>query len=135
MIPSFYLITFCLRGQEVRSTLAQLKREWWEAAFGSVLFWTPIQLCMFYYVPQHCKVAYVAAFSFIHKTWLSWLSNRDATREVAQSVAASKKPTDAVVSAVELPADALPAPPLPMVRHRARQPTIVLPQLVRQLSA
>ena len=130
MIPSFYLITFYLRGQGVRSTLAQLKREWWEAAFGSVLFWTPIQLCMFYFVPQHCKVAYVAAFSFIHKTWLSWLSNRDAASDDAQPVAAPEQPAHAVV-----PADALPAPPLPMVRHRARQPTFVLPQLARQLSA
>lgn len=53
-------------------------RRWFEASFGSALFWTPVQLFMFLYIPQHCKVAYVAAFSFVHKTWLSWLSNRNA---------------------------------------------------------
>ena len=126
VIPSFYLITFAMRGQPLRSTMTQLKKEWWEAAFGSVLFWTPIQLCMFLFIPQHCKVAYVAAFSFIHKTWLSWLSNREAARALKPQ---TTEPVPALV-----PADALPAPQLPLVRQRARsQPIVGLPfELGRQ---
>lgn len=133
VIPSFYLITFAMRGQPLRSTMTQLKKEWWEAAFGSVLFWTPIQLCMFLFIPQHCKVAYVAAFSFIHKTWLSWLSNREAARALKPQ---TTEPVPALV-----PADALPAPQLPLVRQRARsQPIVGLPfelgrQPWRQLTA
>jgi uncharacterized protein involved in cysteine biosynthesis len=35
-------------------------------------------LLNFLLVPQHSRVVFVAIFSFLHKTWLSWLSNRDA---------------------------------------------------------
>ena len=76
LIPSFYLITKLIMGRSVASTLKQLRREWWTASFGSALFWTPLCLYNFLFVPQHSRVVFVAIFSFIHKTWLSWLSNR-----------------------------------------------------------
>jgi protein Mpv17 len=41
LIPSFYLITCLVRGRTLRQTLAQLRKEWWTASFGSILFWTP----------------------------------------------------------------------------------------------
>jgi len=28
-------------------------------------------------VPQHSRILAVVAFSFFHKTWLSWLANRE----------------------------------------------------------
>ncbi|KAH9089119.1 hypothetical protein LEN26_019283 [Aphanomyces euteiches] len=76
LIPSFYLITNSVKGKSLDETRVQLEREWFEASFGSVLFWTPAQLVNFWCVPQHSKILFVACFSFIHKTWLSWLSNR-----------------------------------------------------------
>ena len=77
MIPTFYLITCLMRGRTVSDTLSKLRREWPEAAFGSALFWTPICLLNFAYVPQHSRTVVVALCSFVHKTWMSWLSNRD----------------------------------------------------------
>ena len=70
------MITCRIRGRSLRQTVVQLRREWWTASFGSALFWTPLCLLNFLLVPQHSRVAFVAAFSFLHKTWLSWLSNR-----------------------------------------------------------
>ena len=58
--------------------LVELKREWPEAAFGSAIFWTPVCLLNFLYVPQHSRTVVVALCSFVHKTWMSWLSNRAA---------------------------------------------------------
>ena len=78
LIPSFYMITCLVRGRSLQQTIAQLRREWREASFGSALFWTPLCLINFLLVPQHSRVVFVAVFSFVHKTWLSWPSNRDA---------------------------------------------------------
>ena len=78
LIPSFYLITMMARGSTAEDTLARLRREWRTASFGSALFWTPLCLVNFWLVPQHSRIVVVAVFSFLHKTWLSWLSNRAA---------------------------------------------------------
>ncbi len=77
LIPAFYYITNGVKGKSIQETTAQLQREWFEASFGSIVFWTPAQLINFWAVPQHSKILFVACFSFIHKTWLSWLSNRE----------------------------------------------------------
>ena len=78
LIPSFYLITMMARGSTAADTVARLRREWRTASFGSALFWTPLCLVNFWLVPQHSRIVVVAVFSFLHKTWLSWLSNRAA---------------------------------------------------------
>ncbi|ETW10361.1 hypothetical protein H310_00682 [Aphanomyces invadans] len=76
LIPAFYYITNGVKGKSVAETTVQLRREWFTASFGSVLFWTPVQVVNFWVVPQHSKILFVACFSFMHKTWLSWLANR-----------------------------------------------------------
>ena len=76
LIPSFYLITCVVRGRTPQQALHQLRAEWAVASFGSALFWTPLCLCNFLFVPQHSRIVFVSVFSFVHKTWLSWLSNR-----------------------------------------------------------
>ncbi|EGB02066.1 peroxisomal membrane protein [Aureococcus anophagefferens] len=76
LIPTFYAITCSLRGRSVDETASQLRREWWDASFGSAVFWTPLCLLNFLYVPQHSRIAAISVGSFVHKTWLSWLSNR-----------------------------------------------------------
>lgn len=84
LIPSFYVITGVVRGRCIQNCLAQLRREWFTASFGSALFWTPLCLFNFRMIPQHSRVLYVAFCSFIHKTWLSWLSNREQACQVAE---------------------------------------------------
>ena len=81
LIPSFYLITGLVRGRTLTEIRRQLRREWFIASFGSALFWTPLQLVNFMLVPQHSRIVFIATFSFLHKTWLSWLSNREARLE------------------------------------------------------
>ena len=83
LIPSFYLITKMVMGRTLGDTLSQLRREWFTASFGTALFWTPLCTINFLYVPQHSRVVFVALLSFIHKTWLSWLSNREAAANAA----------------------------------------------------
>mmetsp|Transcript_32355 Transcript_32355/g.78552 ORF Transcript_32355/g.78552 Transcript_32355/m.78552 type:complete len:193 (+) Transcript_32355:213-791(+) len=81
LLPSFYLITGAVKGQSLSKSVEQLRREWYQAAFGTALFWTPVCWGNFLYVPQHSRILVVSVFSFIHKTWMSWLSNRDRHEE------------------------------------------------------
>ena len=78
LIPSFYIITGAFKGQTLEQSVAQLRVEWWEASFGSALFWTPICLANFRFTPQHSRILTVSCASFLHKTWFSYLSNRAA---------------------------------------------------------
>ncbi|KAJ8612652.1 hypothetical protein CTAYLR_002100 [Chrysophaeum taylorii] len=78
LIPSFYAITGALKGETTAQIWIHLKTEWREAVLGTALYWTPIQLVCFRFVPQHSRIAFVSAVSFCHKVWLSYLSNRDS---------------------------------------------------------
>jgi hypothetical protein len=89
LIPSFYFITGILKGQDIGAILPQLKSEWREAAFGSVLYWTPMQMVCFRYIPQHSRIVYITTASFFHKAWLSWVSNRERERSNTEE----KKPS------------------------------------------
>jgi len=75
LIPSFYGITGSIKGQSVDKWSSQLRNEWLVASFGSVLYWTPMQCVAFGFVPQHSRIAFISCGSFLHKAWLSWLSN------------------------------------------------------------
>lgn len=81
LIPVFYALTGVIKGQGAHEWQEQLKREWVTASFGSVMYWTPVQLVCFRYVPQHSRVQFVSTMSFFHKAWLSWLSNRGRVKE------------------------------------------------------
>mmetsp|Transcript_12094 Transcript_12094/g.23293 ORF Transcript_12094/g.23293 Transcript_12094/m.23293 type:complete len:101 (-) Transcript_12094:187-489(-) len=76
LIPSFYALTGSIKGQTPKEWGRQLRDEWMTASFGSVLYWTPVQIVCFRFVPQHTRIAFVTGMSFFHKAWLSWLSNR-----------------------------------------------------------
>ena len=76
LIPSFYLSTGLVKGHSLEQIRKQLTNDWLEARLGSVCFWTPAQLVCFTFVPQHSRILFVAAASFIHKVWLSTISNR-----------------------------------------------------------
>eukprot|EP00039_Didymoeca_costata_P028631 m.21800 g.21800 ORF g.21800 m.21800 type:complete len:237 (-) comp7228_c0_seq1:214-924(-) len=94
LVPTFYFVTGVIQGKSTTEISHQLQNEWYVAAFGSALFWTPAQVINFAFVPQHSKVLFVAVLSFIHKTWLSWFTNRDkigAAVSVARGVQAAAK--------------------------------------------
>ena len=91
LLPSFYIITGASKGQSLGESLDLLRREWFTASFGSCLFWTPVCALNFALVPQHSLILVVAVCSFFHKTWLSWLSNRERSAErAAQDLAREK---------------------------------------------
>lgn len=81
LVPSFYIITGLAKDQTLRQSLDQLRAEWFDASFGTAVFWTPLCLFNFRFVPQHSRILVVSVFSFVHKTWLSWLSNRKRHQE------------------------------------------------------
>merc|ERR1712050_201013 len=62
--------------QRMSEVWEQLKTEWFEASFGSAIFWTPLIFVNMTLVPQHSRILFLLCFSFLHKTWLSWVSNR-----------------------------------------------------------
>lgn len=76
VVPSFYLITGVVKGQTLTQVVEQYRREWFTATFGTAAYWTPMCILNFRFVPQHSRILVVAVLSFIHKTWMSWLSNR-----------------------------------------------------------
>ena len=81
LLPSFYVITGAFKKQTISESVEQLRREWWVAAFGGVLFWTPMCFINFRFVPQHSRILFVSAMSFVDKLALSWWSNRSRQRE------------------------------------------------------
>lgn len=96
MLPTFYFGTGLLKGRQSVSEIAQqFREEWFEASFGTALWWTPVQYVNFRYVPQHSRILAVVSASFVHKTWLSWLSNRKTAQEEVAAAAASQAATSA----------------------------------------
>lgn len=95
VVPSFYMITNTIKGYSPTQIADQLRREWWDAAFGTCLFWTPLCFINFRFIPQHSRILFVSIGSFAHKMWMSWLSNRErhharlATGMTACAVAAA----------------------------------------------
>ncbi|CAE7331058.1 mpv17 [Symbiodinium natans] len=77
VVPGFYFVTGAFKGDSLAQTREQLKSEWMQASMGSSMFWTPAQIGNFWLVPQHYKIAYISVLSFFHKTWLSFLSNKE----------------------------------------------------------
>ena len=85
LVPSFYAITGAIKGQSTEQMMAQLRDEWLTASFGTALFWTPVCTINFRWVPQHSRILVVSVGSFLHKTWMSWLSNRSRHKERLQA--------------------------------------------------
>ena len=81
LVPNYYLITGVIKGQSLEQIGTQLRAQWSSAAFGMCFFWSPLCATNFLFVPQHSQILFVSVFSFLHKTWMSWLSNRQRHRE------------------------------------------------------
>ena len=90
LVPHFYFLTGVVKGKSVQQCATQLRDEWFEASFGTAL----VCLLNFLFVPQHSRIAFVAAVSFCHKLWMSWLSNR---RDHAETLAQQQQQQQQVV--------------------------------------
>eukprot|EP00300_Choanocystis_sp_HF-7_P010022 c16748_g1_i1.p1 GENE.c16748_g1_i1~~c16748_g1_i1.p1 ORF type:complete len:210 (+),score=35.41 c16748_g1_i1:30-632(+) len=76
VIPCYYYFTGAIRGQSIRESTEKLKRDFFSVGFGSMGFWLPVMFFTFRVVPSHARVLVVSTGSFVHKTWLCWISNR-----------------------------------------------------------
>jgi len=74
--PSFYLITFSIKGETLANVWKRYKTDCVEVTLGTFVYWFPIVTVNFYFVPQHSQILLIVVGSFIHKCWLSWVSNR-----------------------------------------------------------
>jgi hypothetical protein len=100
LVPAFYMVTDGVKGVSPDKAIAHMKAEWVEASFGSAVMWTPAQALSFAYVPQHSRILYVAILSFLHKTWLSWLSNRERHQQRLEQLGAASNAEDVPQTAV-----------------------------------
>ena len=75
MCPTFYLTTGSLKGQSLGDSVRQFQDEWVQASTGTIAFWLPACTLNFAFVPPHSRILAISALSFLHKTWLSLLSN------------------------------------------------------------
>lgn len=76
LIPSYYLITLGIQGESLQNIWKCYKEDFVEATLGTFFYWCPIVTFNFYFIPQHSQILLVVVGSFIHKCWLSWVSNR-----------------------------------------------------------
>jgi len=76
LIPSYYMMTGPIKGFTLNDSFMNLQAQWFESSTGSVAFWLPMAALNFRFVPPHSRVLVISCFSFIHKAWLSWISNR-----------------------------------------------------------
>jgi len=76
LLPSFYLITLSIKGEPLWKIWKEYKENFVEVTGGTFVYWFPICSLNFYFVPQHSQILVIVIGSFIHKCWLSWVSNR-----------------------------------------------------------
>jgi len=76
LLPSFYLITLSIKGEPLANIWQRYKENFVEVTAGTFVYWFPIVSLNFYFIPQHSQILVIVVGSFIHKCWLSWVSNR-----------------------------------------------------------
>ena len=80
-VPAFYYSTGLIKGYDIDYITNQLKKEYVTAASGSAIYWAPVMFVSFRYCTIHTRILWITTFSFIHKTALSWYSNRTRVSE------------------------------------------------------
>jgi len=76
LLPSFYLITMSIKGESLAKIWHRYRTDFVEVTLGTFVYWFPIVTTNFYFIPQHSQILVIVVGSFIHKCWLSWVSNR-----------------------------------------------------------
>ena len=75
-IPCFYGITGTIKGQRPTDIYEQLKTEWWTSAPATMAYWYPMMWINFKYCTPETRILFISSMSLIHKSALSWYSNR-----------------------------------------------------------
>jgi len=76
LLPSFYLITLSIKGEPLNIIWERYKTDCLEVTMGTFVYWFPLVTINFAFIPQHSQILLIVVASFIHKSWLSWVSNR-----------------------------------------------------------
>ncbi len=74
-------MTGAIKGQSPNEIMSQLRKEWLTASLGSVVYWIPVMALNFRYMLPETRILFVTACSFLHKSALSWYSNRERVRK------------------------------------------------------
>lgn len=80
LLPSFYFITGTCKGDKPYKIFEQLKNEWIVTASGTSAYWIPLMLISFRYMTPETRILYITSCSYIHKTALSWYTNRERVK-------------------------------------------------------
>ena len=83
LLPCFYFMTGIIKGQSVNGIALQLKDEWYTCSTASLAYWVPMMWFNFRYCTPQTRIFFIATMSWIHKSALSWYSNRN---RVAQRI-------------------------------------------------
>lgn len=94
LIPSYYVITGTIKGETTDQIARQLRAGWFTASFGTALYWTPLCMINFYFVPQHSRILFISAGLYVYNTWLSWFTNKHKHLENSQLVIEAPKRCD-----------------------------------------
>jgi hypothetical protein len=101
IMPAFFGITGLIKGQSVEEIVAQFRAEWLTASLTSCVYWIPLMIFQFLFVPVGARTFYISIVSFFQKVALSWYTNR------ARMMPASEDGADGEVKEVvrELPSE------------------------------
>lgn len=80
LIPCFYFSTGFIKGQTFSEITSQLKQEWWTSSTASLAYWLPMMWFNFTYCTPQTRILFICILSWMHKSALSWYSNRNRVR-------------------------------------------------------
>ena len=75
-MPTFYLSTALIRGEDFASALTTLRAHWRESVAACMVCWLPTQFLIFSVVPVGARVRCVAAGDFVWNILLSFMAHR-----------------------------------------------------------
>eukprot|EP01083_Nonionella_stella_P053456 141416_1 len=80
-IPSYYFITGIIKGNTILQIKQQLRHEYFASSSATMCYWMPLMWFNFTYCRLQTQILFLSTFSFIHKTALSWYSNRNRFKQ------------------------------------------------------
>ena len=83
LLPCFYAITGTVKGQSPMEIYEQFKAEWWTSSTASIAYWYPMMFINFKWCTPQTRILFIATGSWIHKSALSWYSNRNRVAQRA----------------------------------------------------
>jgi protein Mpv17 len=63
-MPTFFLVTGAVRGMDLQASFENGKQNYLRIYSRNVLYWIPVQMCQFLYVPQEWQIPFLCAGGF-----------------------------------------------------------------------